>query len=134
MNKLFDYFFEKLALWKVWLINLLWSSLMVYGMFHLLMEHLTYFDTPTIKICLCIGGLMSLFTTFTIWMVRKSSEWWDEANQLSKDIENSKTKKEIDLCYDKLITLNKKSLGRAHWAELNKLNAIIKTKREYLPQ
>ena len=135
--KAINIFFEKAALWKVYIVGWFFTGLFMASMFYFLP------GSPELDMslgnCLKVGALSGLvfggMMTAMVSMMRKSSNFWDFAHEVEAKVEAANTKVELESIFDnEFQELRKMSMGRPHSQELTKLYHIMKTKHKYLPE
>ena len=135
--KAINNFFEKAALWKVFIVGWFFTGLFMASMFYLLPSS-PDLEFSLVK-CLEVGAMSGLLfggmvTTMTS-MMRKSSKFWDFAHEVEAKVEAANTRVEVESVFEnEFQELRKMGMGRPHSQELTKLYHIMKTKYKYLPE
>ena len=135
--KTINNFFEKAALWKVYIAGWFFTGLFMFSLFFLFPS--TSDLDFSIGNCLKVGAISGLvfggMMTAMVSMMRSSSKFWDFAHEVELKVEIANTKMELESIFDnEFQELRKMSMGRPHSQELTKLYHIMKTKHKYLSE
>jgi DNA-binding cell septation regulator SpoVG len=131
--KAINNFFEKAALWKVYIVGWFFTGLFMTSMFFFL-PSTPDLDLSLVK-CIKVGAMSGLvfggMVTAMVSMMRKSGRFWDFAHE----VESAETREELESIFNnEFQDLLKMGMGRPHSQELTKLYHIMKTKHKYLPE
>jgi hypothetical protein len=131
--KAFNTFFDKTALWKVFIFGWLFTGGFSFLLFELFSMPEANFNTITnLKIGSTMGIPFGLMVTLMISMSRKSQKFWDYAKEVEDLIDKTETKEKLQSIADnEFQTIVNLQMGHPHGTELHRLWAILKTKYKY---
>ncbi len=132
MKDKLNYFFDKMSLWYVFLIGIVF-----FGIFASFILYFNFKDLSIInKLIECgfaIGTLLSAMLTSTISMARASDKFWKAAGELEKLIIATNNKVELTALFNnEFQQLRKLSMGNPHTLELSKLYYTLTTKIKFI--
>ena len=138
MEKL-NTFLDKSPLWQSfllgWVIFTSSTSAMFYGFQFIgaTSQNLLISGENCIEIGIILGVFFSLFFTFLLSMIRKSTIFWNYSKELESLIEETNTKDELHSIFNKEYKeLINKCQGGCQIFELNRIKSIIQTKYKYI--
>jgi len=126
MNTL-EYFFEKLSLWKVFIVWFIIVTLIFFGIFGLLTPErvmTTRFLLGSGVVGILIGGMFtSMFS-----LIRHSTKLWGELTDLKEKVKAAKTEQDLYDLVEVHKALRKKSFHQHHSAELSTIWQLMEMK------
>lgn len=127
MEKLSEYFVNKLPLWKVFMVLFAFITIMWIAFdYFLMIKQFNSFDFWKANIVLAVP--LSLMFTLLFKLIRHSNELWDEITALKAKVNTTTTKEELIALSKEHIALRKKVFHEYHYAELYTIWEMMKIK------
>lgn len=137
--KKFNSFLDKAPLWQVYIFGWFFTGSFVASIFY----GFQLIDPPSSKIvfsginCIKMGALsgllFGLLVSLMVSTMRKSTIFWEYAEEVEKLIDDANTKDELQSIFDNQFQeLRKKCQGGPQIPELNRLYTVMKTKHKYV--
>lgn len=128
--KKINYFFDKMAYWKVWLITTIIIGALIVALIMPVLDHVT--TVRGIVGSAIIGGLFGLFVMALTYQGRQSIIFWAAAGSLNDKITNVKTREELKLLIEEYNSTRKLGAGEPHWSELSRIRVRLEDKIQHL--
>lgn len=137
--KKYNSFIDEAPYWKVFVVGFVFSFLLVFAFYHILIGMANLEGTPfannyvTAKIGCAMGLVMGLMFMLTVGMMRRSARFWKFAQAFEIKIKTTDTLEDVKTLYgDEFDQLKNFAEGSIHYQEVKRLQSMLSIKIDTL--